>query len=155
TEALDDSTGFAPQNPAYLDFLVRAPRIWDYSPTNLPFLAWLGCQDVRHIPMGYAPRLERIAPATQRDIDVLVYGRLNPRRKQVLEGLHARGLRVKGQAGCFGAVRDREIARAKIMLNVHQFDTHHLEEIRIAYLLNNRCFVVSETSDRNPYGGGL
>jgi len=154
-EALDDAVGFAPQRPAYIEFLTTAHQIWDYSPTNFPFLARRGCQDVRHVPVGYAARLERVAPAATRDIDVLFYGAIRPRRERVLAALHARGLRVEVLFGTYGLARDRQIARAKVVLNVHQFDTPHLEEMRLAYLLNNRCFVVSETSDRDPYGGGV
>jgi hypothetical protein len=155
TEPLDDRVGYAPRQPEYLDFLSKAPQIWDYSPANLPFLARLGCRDVRHIPLGYAAGLERITPATEKDTDVLFYGALIPRRNVILTALHARGVRVKVLHGAYGPSRDREIARAKAILNVHQFDTPHLEEIRVAFLLNNRCFVVSETSDRNPYGEGV
>ena len=36
------------------------------------------------------------------------------------------------------------IARSKIVLNVHSFDTPILEQVRISYLLNNARFVISE-----------
>jgi hypothetical protein len=154
-EALDEAVGVAPQYPAYIEFLTTARQIWDYSPTNFPFLARRACQAVRHVPLGYAARLERVAPAAENDIDVLFCGVISPRRQHVLAALHERGVRVRALFGAYGSARDREIARAKVVLNVHQFDTPHLEEVRLAYLLNNRCFVVSETSDRDPYGGGV
>jgi hypothetical protein len=47
------------------------------------------------------------------------------------------------------------IARSKIILNLHQFDTTQLEQVRISYLLNNRCFVISESAEDNPYQDGV
>lgn len=156
-EALHGAEGFAPKFPAYVDFLKIPLQIWDYSPANFPFLAAQGCPDVRHIPLGHSARLQRIPQIEpgQRDIDVLFCGSITERRKLVLNALKARGVRVKVLFGCYGAERDREIARARIVLNVHQFETPHLEELRLSYLLNNRCFVISETCDRDPYGGGV
>jgi hypothetical protein len=45
--------------------------------------------------------------------------------------------------------------RSKIVLNLHQFGTAQLEQVRISYLLNNKCFVISESSDCDPYAGGV
>jgi len=36
-------------------------------------------------------------------------------------------------------------------LNIHQSETLQLEQLRVAYLLNNKRFVVSETSADNLY----
>jgi hypothetical protein len=156
-ESLHGVEGFAPRFPAYVDFLKIPIQIWDYSPANFPFLAAQACQDIRHIPLGHSDRLERIPHVEpgERDIDVLFCGSISERRKLVLEALQARGVRVKVLFGCYGAARDREISRAKIVLNLHQFATPHLEELRLSYLLNNRCFVISETCDRDPYEGGV
>ena len=154
-EALDQQHGFIRHNPAYMDFLLSARQVWDYSPTNLSFLAGQGFTNVCYIPIGYSSRLERISHAEVRDIDVLFYGAIRPRRQRVLESLNARGARMRVMFNAYGAVRDQTIARSKIVLNLHQFEASQLEQIRIAYLLNNQCFVISETSDCNPYGNGV
>jgi hypothetical protein len=65
-EALDDAVGFAPRYPDYIEFLTTARQIWDYSPTNFPFLVRRACRAIRHIPVGYAARLERIVLAAER-----------------------------------------------------------------------------------------
>jgi hypothetical protein len=154
-EALDPSEGLLPLFPAYLDFLRRAPHIWDYSEANIRFLAGLGHRGVRHVPVGHASRLERIAPAAVQDLDVLFYGQPTERRLRVLQELQDRGHRVQALFGVYGPARDQLIGRSKIVLNLHQFETSQLEQVRIAYLLNNRCFVVSEAADCNPYGNGV
>ncbi|HEY2786789.1 MAG TPA: hypothetical protein VGJ05_17645, partial [Fimbriiglobus sp.] len=80
---------------------------------------------------------------------------LNPRRVRVLNELSRRGHAVRTLFGSYGPSRDRFIARAKIVLNVHQFATAPLEQVRISYLLNNRGFVISERSDDTPYADGV
>jgi hypothetical protein len=72
-----------------------------------------------------------------------------------LDELQTRGFHVEAPFGLYGAARDELIARSKIVLNLHQFETAQLEQVRISYLLNNRCFVVSELADENPFGDGL
>jgi hypothetical protein len=87
-------------------------------------------------------------------IDVLFYGSMNERRKAVLQDL-ARDLSVKALFGAYGPERDAWIARSKIVLNIHYYERQILEQVRISYLLNNRRFVLSEQSARNPYGAAL
>ena len=154
-EALDEHHGFTQKIPFYLDFLLASQQVWDYSPTNVRFLTERGCSDVRQIPIGYSGRLERIVHAETKDIDILFYGATTPRRQIILEQFKQRGAKVMNMFRAYGPERDRMIARARIVLNLHQFDLPHLEEVRIAYLLNNHCFVLSEISDYNPYGEGV
>jgi hypothetical protein len=155
TEALDDKQGLIPRVPLYLEFLRSAPDIWDYSQRNIQFLQQRGCRSLRHIPLGSASSLECIAPAEVLDIDVLFYGQLTPRRQEVLRELERRGCRAQVLFGTYGSARDQFIARSKIILNMHQFETSQLEQVRLTYLLNNRRFVISESADENPYGDGV
>jgi hypothetical protein len=154
-EALGQADGFVARHPDYLDFLRGAAQVWDYSESNVRFLRDHGCQRVHYIPIGYSPRLERIPRDAAKSVDVVFYGAITPRRRAVLENLHRRGASVRALFGVYGAARDREIGRARIVLNIHQFELAQLEQVRLSYLLNNRCFVVSETADCNPYGEGV
>jgi SEC-C motif len=154
-EALDGTFGYSREYPAYLELLRGARQIWDYSLRNTRYLAEHGLNDVRYIPIGYSRRLARIIDVDQHDIDILFYGAVSPRRRLILEELQRRGFNTVALFGKYGIDRDDCIARAKIKLNVHQFETSHLEQLRIAYLLNNKRFVISETSDEDPYGGGV
>ena len=154
-EALDELHGFKQNIPDYMDFLKTCRQIWDYSPTNVKYLVEHGCSDVKQIPIGYSARLERITHADTKDIDIFFYGSITPRREHILQQFKDRGVKIIGVFRAYGPERDKMIARSKIVLNLHQFDLPHLEEVRIAYLLNNRCFVLSEMSDYNPYGEGV
>ena len=100
--------------------------------------------------------LERIRHRKEadKDIDVLFYGAVNDRRKGVVHELRKR-LRTEWLFGIYGEERDAYIARAKIVLNVHFYEAMILEQVRLAYLLNNRCFVVSEEVEANPFGDGV
>ena len=154
-EVLNSEQGHASNYPAYIELLRGAEQIWDYSPQNVQYLAQLGLTKVRYIPLGYSRRLDRISDVGKHDIDVLFYGSASPRRSQIMEALSNRGFRTKSLFGKYGPERDAYIARAKLVLNIHCFETTQLEQVRLSYLLNNKRFVVSETSDSNPYGDGV
>ena len=137
--------------------LRQATEIWDYSPANIEFLAAHGFTNVKLVPIGYHPALKRIEhkPEAEKDIDVLFYGSVNDRRNRVLSAIEAMGLKTCVLFGVYGQARDRHIARAKIVLNMHFYETQLFEQVRVSYLLNNGCFVVSERSADTPdYLGG-
>ena len=143
--------------PALIE-LFRRHEIWDYSERNAGRYAELGLPRPRVVPIGYVPELTRIPPAVE-DIDVLFYGCMNPRRSAVLQALRARGLWVEALFGVYGEERDRYIARAKLVLNVHFYGAKVFEIARVSYLLANRRCVVSERgadpSEEEPYEDGV
>ncbi len=124
--------------------LFRRHTVWDYSARNAARYPGLGLAVPRVVPIGWVPALTRIAPAPVEDVDVLFYGSQNPRRRRVLDALRAHGLRVEAPYGVYGAERDRLIARAKVVLNVHFYEAKVFEVVRVSYLLANRRCVVSE-----------
>jgi hypothetical protein len=130
--------------PAYLS-LLRRFRVWDYSSRNVAALRALGVERVTHVPIGYASSLERIARQPE-DIDVLFYGRLTPRRTDLLDRLAAAGMRVLATNMAYGKERDASMARAKIVLNLHVADEARLETARCFYAMINGRFVLSEES---------
>jgi hypothetical protein len=141
----------------YTDMLLRH-AVWDYSAANVQLLRARGATRVTHLPLGAVPELTRIA-AAPKDIDILFYGSLNPRRLAVLDRLAAAGARVEKLFGVYGAARDAFISRANIVLNMHFYDSKVLEVVRILYLLANRAFVVSERGadplEAQRFEGGL
>jgi hypothetical protein len=127
---------------AYLSWLRRYP-VWDYSEGNITELVRMGIK-ATHCGIGYVPELTRIAPVPE-DIDVLFVGSVNDRRLTVLKQLAAQGVNVEARFNVYGAERDAFLARSKIMLNVHFYDSRLFEIVRVSYLLANRKCVVSET----------
>jgi hypothetical protein len=131
-------------SPTYLEFL-RTCRVWDYSPRNIATLAAMGVSgNVQRVPIGYMPELTRVRPAPVEDIDVLFYGSINERRAQVLSRLRAMGLNVHAVFGAYGTDRDALMARAKVVLNLHYYDTSIFEVVRVSYALANSKAVVAE-----------
>ncbi len=129
--------------PEYID-LLHTHRVWDYSHKNIEALAAYGIR-ASLCELGYAPSLTRIAPAEHRDIDIAFVGSMNDRRRSILKALHQRGKVVFAAFNLYGAERDTIYARAKIVINIHYFESKVFEIVRCSYLLANRMCVVSET----------
>lgn len=129
---------------AYFD-LLRPHTVWDYSADNAAALAARLGRPVRHVPFFPAPAHRRVLPAAK-DIDVLFYGSMNDRRRAVLDGLAAAGLRVEAGFGVYGAALDALIGRARLAINIHYYEPGHFEVLRVGYLLANRVPVLSEAN---------
>ena len=133
--------------PAWYLGLAARFHIWDYSVLNLS--AWRQTRCLAPpilVEVGYVPELSRIVSAPEQDIDVLFYGSVNERRDRILSALEAEGVLVHRAFGVYGVERDRLIARAKIVLNIHAYETELFEMVRVSYLLTNAKAVVSELS---------
>ncbi len=129
---------------AHLD-LYRQHLIWDCHQLNIEQFATVGITQVRYVPIGYMPQLTRLSNTIPQDIDVLFYGSLNQRRRQIIETLQSQGVKVEVAFNLYGPARDALIERAKIILNIHFYETKLFEIVRASYLLANRKFVISET----------
>ena len=143
--------------PNYLKLLELAAHILEYSPSGLKYLNSTPlASKTSFLPPSFHRSLELFRPSDQPDIDVLFYGSFSARRNQILDDLRSKGVKAKHLFGIYGNVLHDYIRRSKIILNVHaSVDFKVLETVRISFLLANRCFVISETSDHNPYGDGL
>lgn len=120
---------------------MRSHETWEYSPLNQTWLKEQGI-DAKLVPVGSYPI---VFTQAVEDIDVFFVGSLNERRQKIIDELRARGLRVEVASG-FGPEREDLMARAKICLNVHHYDTKIFEIVRVSHWFNHRKFVVSETS---------
>lgn len=155
-EWLEDKDGLLPQWPEYWEILRTAGAIWDYSLAGTEYLRAHGLQNLHHLPPGFHRSTEAFRPRPSPDIDVLFFGSPHPRRQRVLDALKAQGLNVVVLHDAFGERRNRYIARAKIVLNIHAWHgPTPLETVRLSFLLANRVFVVSEEAGDNPYENGI
>ncbi|MGO4649282.1 hypothetical protein AB4305_30730 [Nocardia sp. 2YAB30] len=133
--------------------LFRAYQVWDYSLSNIAALKRHGIQNVRYVPIGHVPELERIPVAAEQDIDVLFVGGINHRRMMPITALQILGVNAQTYFNVYGLERDLLYARAKIVLNLHSFAAQPFEIVRVSYLLANGCFVVSENADATETTG--
>jgi hypothetical protein len=149
-EQLSEKEGWFDSN--VLRVLKNAYMVWDYSAENISFLKQQGIP-AKLLPVGYHESLNVMKHDSPKDIDVLFYGCMNDRRRRILEELIALGYKVEYLFGVYGQKRDAYIARAKIVLNIHFYESQILEVVRLAYLINNKVFVLSETSCSNLLSG--
>ena len=127
--------------------LAKKFDIWDYSMKNIEKFHAIGIDRVKHLKIGFQKELVRIDPYKNKDIDVLFYGCINERRKEVLDKLAANGLRVKVLFGVYGKERDEWVERSKLVLNHHFYNSHIFEVVRVFYLLTNSIAVVGEVNE--------
>lgn len=121
----------------YLNFLKNAKKVLDYTKDSI---------------FGYSPiyRLEREAI---KDIDILFFGSMNSRRKEVLDTIVPKPVIYNN---LFGNELQNIIMRSKIVICIHYYSKPNPDLARIIPLISNRQFVIAETcSDEklNPLSG--
>lgn len=147
----------APLTDTYRRNLGNA-EVWDYSRVNIASLKKMGIE-AKLLEVGYSDCLTRIENVAEPDLDVIFIGSMNQRRAHVLQGLQAAGVKVVHAFDCYGVKRDALIARAKVVLNFHFYESKLFEVVRCSYMLANRKCVVSEIGlDKQleePYANGI
>ena len=131
--------------------------IWDYASSNMEPWARLGLpRQPVHVPVAYAPVLERIGATAEQDIDVLIYGMPNELRMAAFYALTQLGLTVVFVCGLYGAARDDLIARSKLVLNVALYGQRRIFEIvRVSYLWANRKTVIANIDPDTAMDDGV
>lgn len=134
-------------------WLKNCYEIWDYDLDNILFLQSRGYENAKFRPMQWFEGIKTIEHATHKDIDILFYGSMNQKRMKHLEQLSGFKLKIVTQAQpAWGRELDNLISRSKIILNLHYYDSHLQEQVRILPLIGNDCCVLSEKSRYNYFG---
>ena len=126
-------------------------EIWDFSERNAA--RWRDRRRaVRHVPAGYHPSMERFKPLpwSERDVDVVFAGCMNPRRQRVLEALGHYGLKTMVLSTAYGPERDKMLARAKLAVNMLFYEEGTFAVLRTAHCAANALPVVSEAANEAP-----
>jgi len=133
-------------------------EVWDYSAENCKILAANGVK-ARHVPLVspafYIEQIKALRLTNPPLYDVgfcgHMYHSVNGRRQDVLQGLRDAGLSVLSVTD-FGEERDKKLAQARVILNVHYADDYQIfEQARCDVWLRAGVPVVSETSlDDDP-----
>ncbi len=122
-------------------------EVWDYSKRNIEKWSELGNNRVKLLNIGYQKELSRLDKFKNKDVDILFYGSMNSRRKEVISKLEGNGLKVKCLFGVYGKERDEWIERSKIVLNHHFYNSQIFEIVRVFYLLTNSIAVIGEVNE--------
>ena len=116
--------------------------VWDYSFRNLSKIPH-GNKCV--IPFLYRRELLRSDMRRKRGLSLLFYGVVTPRRKAILDALHAGGVPVRVLFGQYENLRDAQMLRSWAVLNLHKDDSAFaFEPIRCFYPLTNEVPIISE-----------
>ena len=124
---------------------------WDYSQYNLDYLSKTINIKGKLFQIGYQKELNRINHNIDKNIDVLFYGSINTRREHIINKLKDRKINVKTLFGVYGKERDDLIAKSKLTLNMHMYDSKIFEIVRVFYLLSNSIPVLTEVGSDTKF----
>lgn len=131
----------------YLKRLENSFAIFDYSLTNVAHLQdkGLSIKQINYLPIGYIPAYKKRVNAAE-EYDVLFYGDINNDRRRLYVSEISTRYNVKVINDCFGYELYSEMAKAKVVINVHYYEGALLETTRIFECLSNDKLIVSECS---------
>ena len=123
----------------YLNFLKNAKKVIDYT---------------KDFIFGYSEvyKLER---EEAKDIDILFFGSLNERRKEILNTILPKPVIYNN---LFGNELQRILMRSKIVICIHYHSNPDPDVARIMSLISNRQFIIAENclnEDINPLSGNI
>lgn len=143
----------------YFHTLEHSVAIMDYSLKNIDFLqeeAGFPYQRLFYTPVSNLPS-EMVFPNAaavkkEAEYDVVFYGDVNsPRRKRIVEEL-GRRFKLLVVSEVFGEALYSELNRAKVVVNIHYYETALLETTRIYECLSLGLNVISEVgSDQSEH----
>lgn len=137
---------------SYISRLEHSLAIFDYSLRNITFLQEKGLsyRQIYHLPVGYIDRVS--SNFVDESVDVVFYGDCNnDRRRRYLTEL-SRHFSVKIISNLFGEELYRELAKAKVIVNIHFYEGALLETTRLFECLSLNKVIVSEVGqDMDEY----
>jgi len=122
-------------------------EVWDYSTINVERLKHMSVI-VHHVPFTFSKAYLDILRSYRDNpfYDFGFVGDVNPRRRKLLDEL-SKKYKVRILKKVFGTTRDKELAKCKIILNIHYSAYHNVYEIfRCGPWLEIDIPVISEIS---------
>ena len=109
-----------------------------------------GTQNVRYCPVGYTPTYSMGLPEPEeRDIDVLFWGSMTPRRTEFGNRIHDKfhDKKIIFHDKLYGEEREKLIMRSKIILNIKAHDKWSFGPIHVLPAIANKRFVLAEKAN--------
>jgi hypothetical protein len=154
TEDLQDSLvmdhpNFPTRRSSLEALLPHMDVVWAVVPSD--YSALEGGERVRFLQYGYAAALRR-PDLLQRDIDVLFYSELGPRRMPLFNDLRLRGVNSSASFGMLpGYMKHDLLDRARVIVDVLRPDSvRFMAPARVCTALHTGALVVSEEFDKGP-----
>jgi hypothetical protein len=124
-------------------------EIWDYSRINCQILSINNIPN-RYVPFTLTPKRANYYQSLKcsvKEYDIGFCGASSPRRQTVLNGVREAGLNVLALHSVWGEERDQQLAKCKIILNIHYANDYRIfERARCEQWLAVGQQVISEES---------
>ncbi|MDH3326106.1 MAG: hypothetical protein OEM38_05235 [Gammaproteobacteria bacterium] len=128
----------------YLPFMQAGVFVWDIVIDNMIEHERYG-NNAHFLQLGYLQELDEINRSSFKEYDYYFFGLMSPRRIEIINKLDSSGFRGVVDGFCPYFVRNDRISRSKVQLNLIQDNIYtHVNALRIAYLANNECAILSE-----------
>ena len=130
----------------YVQQLEKSFAIFDYSLVNIAKLQNMGlyAQQMYHVPIGYLGSYGSVSKNASAEYDVIFYGDIqNSRRRKFIAEL-SKVYKVKVINDLFGESLQEELARARVVVNIHYYAGALLETTRLWECLSLGKLIVSE-----------
>jgi hypothetical protein len=136
--------GGSQQSSAYLDLLKNSAVI-DYDEDNQSTYCSLSKKGPI-LTFGSAPYLKKPQiELEKRPIDLLFFGSINERRKEIIHRIESTGTQVSFfDHPIYGQERDAYIVQSKCVLNCPYYDSNRFEQVRVSQCLSLGTPVISE-----------
>lgn len=136
---------------SYEKVMQQAEFVWEVIYDNMERHKLIGSK-AYFFRWGYHPLLEDIRHLSQKDYHYYFFGSDSPRRREFIGELKQAGYHGAWDKFSSYLIRNSNIARAKLQLNIISHDVFtHVNSFRICYLAGNRCAIISEP-ENDPVG---
>lgn len=128
------------------DWAAANLTVWDYSQKNITAVKSANADaNILHVPIAYAPILEKVKPAVKQDIDMLFIGMPHEYRLGIYQEICQRWFSSVFVCGLYDEARDGLIARSKLVMNISAgVDNSIFSVVRSSYFLANRKAIVAD-----------
>lgn len=137
------------RNAEYMTLLKNATAIMDYSQKNVDYLVKQGFKNC-----FYTPIFSKVIHSfdTEPTYDVVFYGSQSSKHRQDYLAQLQKDFNVLIARGVSGMETIKAVQKAKVVVNIHNYDNALLESTRIFECLSAGCVIVSEDgTDQSEY----
>ncbi|MFV3370536.1 GT99 family glycosyltransferase N-terminal domain-containing protein [Pseudomonas sp. NY15435] len=140
----------------YLQMLENSFAIFDYSLTNVKYLQENGLtlRQIYYTPISYIPDYYS-AEKPAKEYDILFYGDANNERRKDYLNVLSKKYKTKIINNIFGEELYQEIAKARLVVNIHYYEGALLETTRLYECLSLGAMLISESSPDVDENGQL
>jgi hypothetical protein len=134
-------------------FLQNATAVWDFSIKNYQKYKHIDFKKIFYLPLlFYSPSNSYISYQDINEYDILFYGTINDRRKNILSKLKNKyNIFTTETKNIFNEELNKYIKKSKIIINLHYYNDVALEICRINEVLKFNKLVISEKPSSTDY----